>query len=211
MCLQVARRKTPAELKAEAEKKLELEKHKQKKKGCFSFLNVQAIIAEIKDFIVQLVPQKTPSVAKAEDESVTTQKAILKQIKGMVKLLKKKHHSEDGSSDSDDDDLIKKVEKGSVKDIPALPPPTVVTAPPPPAPIAEVALDDINDPDWLKYSEDLGDGDIERLSDNELEFWVKFIRKYLKPLDKNKKHEEEMKKKVCLNDCRLGADGWGGG
>jgi hypothetical protein len=207
MCLQVARRKTPAELKAEAEKKLELEKHKQKKKGCFSFLNVQAIIAEIKDFIVQLVPQKTHTVAKAEDESIATQKAILKQIRGMVKLLKKKQHPEDGSSDSDDDDIIKKVEKGLVKGIPALPPPT---APPPPAPVAEVALDDIDDPDWLKYSEDLGDGDIERLSDNEREFWVKFIRKYLKPLDKNKKHEEEMKKKVSLIDCWLVTDREGG-
>lgn len=200
----MARRKTPAELKAEEEKKKELEKKKAKKKGCCSFFNVQAIMAEIKEFIVQLMPQKSPNVVTTEDESLKTQRAILKQIKGLMKTLKKKDKKNSGSdssdSDSDSDDDVKKAEEGKVKAAPALPlPPAPAPVPAPPAaPAGEVGLDDIDNPDWLNYSEDLGDGPIERLSDSEREFWVKFIRKYLKPLDKDKKHEEEMKKKVSV-------------
>ncbi len=201
MLWQVAVRKTPAELKAEEEKKKELDKKKQKKKGWCSCISIQAIIAEIKEFIVQLIPQKSPTAMINEDESLKTQKAILKQIKGLMKSLKKKakHPNSDSSdNDSDDEDVVKKAEKGMAKVTPTLPPPTSsIQAPPPlPAPLGEVGLDDIDDPDWLNYSEDMGNGNIERLSDQEREFWVKFIRKYLKPLDKNKKHEEEMKKKV---------------
>lgn len=83
---------------------------------------------------------------------------------------------------------------------PAIPPPIAPHQPqalPIEAASTEIHVDDIDDPDWIKHSEDLGNGKVERLSKHERKFWIGLIDKYLKPMDKNKKHEEEMKQKVC--------------
>ena len=178
-------------MKAEVEKKKEAEKKKQKKKGWCSFFNLHALIAEIKDFIVQIIPKKTNESGR-EDESLRTQLAILKQLKEMLKVLKKDQTGDEEDVEKGDGNKI--ISSNAVAQIPNIE--VKPTTPVSPIEPIDIPMDNFDDPDWLKYSEDLGSGKTEKLPHNEREFWVKFVRKYLRPLDKDKKTEEEMKKKV---------------
>jgi hypothetical protein len=86
-------RKTAAELQAE-EKKKEAEKKKTKKGGCCSFFNLQSIIAEIKEFIVQLIPaqaQRDAAVKQEVDDSIKIQTAILKKLTELLRHVKGDH------------------------------------------------------------------------------------------------------------------------
>ncbi|XP_059164038.1 chitin synthase chs-2-like isoform X2 [Physella acuta] len=48
---------------------------------------------------------------------------------------------------------------------------------------------------WID-DEDLGKGQEEKLDENETEFWTTFIENYLKPLDTNQAHEEQVQKEL---------------
>ena len=154
---------------------------------------------------MQIAPQKTdrPITHKEEDDNLKTQKAILRQIKELTKLFKKKRGKK---FDKNED-----VEKGedykvaadtnltplvfSTTDISDISSESGSNSPYP----IEIK-DDFNNPHWIKYSEGhLGNGVIEPLSASEHKFWIKFIQKYLKPLEKGQQGEEDMKKKVSGN------------
>lgn len=60
--------------------------------------------------------------------------------------------------------------------------------------------DDMLNPYWIEDKSTLGDGAVYDLPSSEIEFWKKLMKKYLYPLDENKKYLEEKTKQ--LKDLR---------
>ena len=147
---------------------------------------------------MQIAPPKTDATHKEEDDNLKTQKAILEQMKELTRHFKKKEGKE----------IDEDFEKGENNKRPVGAnltafvfsatdnnPTSSKVFPNSPCPIE--IKDDINNPHWISYSDgELGNGAIELLSTSEHKFWIKFIQKYLKPLEKGQQGEEDMKKKV---------------
>ena len=146
---------------------------------------------------MQVAPQRSSTTRKEDDDNLKTQKAILNQLVELTRLFKKKQRR-GNDVEEDAEEKLQSIASITVNvattacDIENTTPQLPLPAP------VEVPIDDIDNPDWISHSEQLGNGKIDVLSEKERNFWVKFISKYLKPLDKDKQGEEEMKKKVLL-------------
>ena len=179
---EVPRKKTQEEKEKEEKEKEEALKKKEerKKDGLFGFLRRGFRPSEVKDFLLALRHGK-------DEDSMQGNKTveILESIKG---ILEKSHghrreevmNMEEGippsiftKSEPEAKPAKKRVKKTEPKKITL---PTVVR-------------DDLRNPFWIE-DEALGDGPVKFLEINETVFWNGFIKKYLKPLKKNKDKEE---------------------
>ena len=59
-----------------------------------------------------------------------------------------------------------------------------------------IKRDEMINPYWIEQEDQVKTGPVLKISDDEVEFWNQLIEIYLKPLDKNKKKEEEDTKKL---------------
>ena len=56
--------------------------------------------------------------------------------------------------------------------------------------------DDMVNPFWIEQKDQVKTGPVEKISDEEIQFWYKLIELYLKPLDKDIEKQEEDSKKL---------------
>jgi len=59
-----------------------------------------------------------------------------------------------------------------------------------------IKRDEMVNPFWIEQEDQVKKGPVQKISDDEVQFWNQLIEIYLKPLDKNKKKEEEDTKKL---------------
>lgn len=171
------------------------EEQKKLSKSLFSWLRLDIYLESLKEIIIQIF-----KATNKETHTDKTQTEMLKQIKGVRKDLKRmvKYSFNPKqpvcASESDDDSLteskdnadnitkaeipaqdniqLKKVEQGIIED-----------------PVMKV--DDPKDPNWIKDKR-LGNGPTMLLSKDELKFWHRLIKKYLKPLTKDPAKEKQL-------------------
>ena len=60
----------------------------------------------------------------------------------------------------------------------------------------ETERDDMVNPFWIEQKDQVKTGPVEKISEEEIQFWYKLIELYLKPLDKDLKKQEEDSKKL---------------
>ncbi len=191
---EVPKRKTKKELEEEEKKAKETTEKKKDKKGFFSFLRLDNVIKEMKDMILQVFNSKDSGFAS---EQVRLMEEMNKHLKGMRRSLKGK----------DDDEPFQTRE--------VMPSASAYKKPKTKLKIIEETKPDeeekpeVEDPDYPWWSEDLdkddykdlpGGAPTELLDVDELQFWVKFIKKYEKPLKTDK--QKQMKLTADLLNMR---------
>ena len=153
------------------------EANKVKPNPILKFLKLDTFLKEIRELMTQAF--------KSSQSKPSTEKEQTKLMKKMLRELRKQRKGPDyDSSDSEDEE--KKSRKNS--QTPAEPEPEVPLVPLDEEEI-EIALDDPNDPNWIKDPR-LGNGKVVPLIDQESKFWTEMIEKYLKPIAKDVKKEK---------------------
>nr|KAG5696125.1 hypothetical protein BaRGS_026484 [Batillaria attramentaria] len=180
---EVPKKKTKKELEEEQKEAEEKAKKQQQKKGLFErIFGGSSYLSDIKEILNSAVGR---SAADKDDRSVK----LLEEINENIKKLHAGNDSDSAKSTPQVTILVseeakaedkgaksKQKKKKSVK---------IVEAPPEKPP-----RDDLKNPKWIEH-EGLGSGEHMQLYEEELQFWQNFIKRYLKPLDADKKKEKE--------------------
>ncbi len=181
----------------EEEKKAKEEKQKRKdKKGILSFLRIDKVLNEMRDMVMQMFNSKNSSF---ESQQLRQMERITKQLKSMKKSFTGKDEDEDVPFQTKEVMPSASASKTSKSK---------------PKASAESKSDEeekpeVEDPDNPWWSQDLDNDDYKDvpggaetgfLDPDELQFWVKFIRKYERPLKVDK--QEQMKLSTDLLKIR---------
>ena len=184
----VPKKKTKRQL--EEERMLDAEKQKAKKKrGWFSFLNIDSMLREVRETTKAIFSHK-------KDDSTNVE--MLKTLRHIRKDMKRIHQRLAGEgattySDTDSDDDKKPEMKPEEEPLPEEPQEPVVPEPEVVEHHTEQDEDDDDDeiPAWITKWE--GEKEIGDLDIGETQFWRQLIKKYLKPIKKDDKFEKKIK------------------
>ena len=180
---EVAKKKSKAQVAQEAVEAEKKEKEaKKKKSGFFSWFSRENLLQDVKDIIGQVFSSRDN---KAQEDQVK----LLKKIHEDLKRLNAQQAGRYVESSSSDDDATapkEKPQEGS-----SVPADTLTKKKKKKEEKPEekfVPPEDPYRPKWV-YDHEIGFGPIKYLDYDEEEFWVNFIKKYLKPLKKNAAQE----------------------
>ncbi len=180
---EIPKRQTKQELEEEVKKAKEMFEKKKNKKGFFSFLRLDVVIKEMKDMILQVFNSKDSGFAP---EQVRLMEEMNKHLKGMKNIMK-------GKNDDEPFQTREVMPSASASKKSKSKPKTTEESKP-----DEERMPEVEDPDYPWWSQDLdkddyrdvtGGAPTEFLDPDELQFWVKFIKKYERPL-KPDKHKQ---------------------
>ncbi|XP_070174081.1 uncharacterized protein [Littorina saxatilis] len=185
---EVAKKKTRAEIEQDEIENKQKEEEKSKKKGFFSKFFFSSYMTDLKEILQSAIGHKNST--NDNDRSIQLLEEINENIKRLAAISNPGQTPPtltlEGVKVEPTPEPPKEKKKKSVKiakhtqDIPEQAP-------------AKPERDELKNPKWLE-DKGLGNGQIMELYEEELEFWLSFVKRYLKPLDADKKKEEEVQK-----------------
>ena len=176
---EVAAAKSKEEIEQEELEEKE-RKEKAKNSSILNLLGLGGFVRDVREFYKTTVSRNVMGPTSEVSEMSERMKAMEEILKEVV-IEKKEPRNE----------LREMLQRGQQKSKPKPPPKPQVKKAPEPAPSIKSEPEDPNKPFWLQ-DEAINEGKLRLITDKESDFWSQMLKKYLHPIDSDKRKEKQI-------------------